>query len=130
MAWYKCGGGGALKETVLWTNPSPTSNLSAADQPLSQSINNFKKLVVYYKVSKSDSAETYVTYDVEEFKNYIVGTANIVGAIGCRSSSATYARAVYYVDDTTIRFGGCSRIGTTASTNDSLAIPTKVCGLK
>ena len=38
MAWYKCGGGGALTETVLWTNPSPTSTFSGTECSLSSTL--------------------------------------------------------------------------------------------
>lgn len=129
MAWYKCGGGGALSETVLWTNPSPTSNLSIGNKTLSQSVDNFKKIRVYYRLSTSNSTTSYVTYDVEEFKKFLLAGTNAAAGIAYRAPNISYVRTFYYVDTTTISFGSCYKLRAT-STDDSLIIPTKVCGLK
>lgn len=128
MAWYKCGGG-TMTETQLWSNSAPTSNFSSGNRTLSQSVDDFKKIRVYCRLSKSNSTTTYVTYDVEEFKKYVLAGTNLAAGVAYRSPSISYARTFYYVDNTTIFFGSCYKLSTTSS-DDSLIIPTKVCGLK
>ena len=54
MSLYRCGGGGGmLEETVLWTNPSPTSDFAAQTVTLSDSISNYDYIKFEYLMHKS-----------------------------------------------------------------------------
>ena len=50
MGFYRCGsgGGGTLKETVLWTNGSPTASFAPQDVTLSDDIDNYDFLKIEF----------------------------------------------------------------------------------
>ena len=128
-ALRKIGGGGTLKETVLWTNPSPTSDFAYQTLTLNQSIDDFKKIAVYYRLSTANnSRESFVTYTTEEFKKFNIDSTNAVGAIGVRSTTS-WIRALFYTDSTHVAIGSCYTLSTTSMDNH-YTIPTKIVGLK
>lgn len=137
MAFYRCssGGGGTLKETVLWTNPSPTANFNRQSVTLSDDINNYDYIAVEYIYSKSSVDETEKSksiMSVTDFKKGNLGTlvSRTCMALGIiNSSNTTYNRQVWYRDDTTIEISACYAMTSTATANGN-AVPLQIIGIK
>ena len=123
-------GGTELKETVLWTNPSPTVSFGAQTVTLSQNIEDFQYIAVYNRVSTTNTSESYVMCTVDEFKNFILTGTHTNMALGIRlSGNRSFARAVYYSNATQIEFANAYEM-TAPSGNNAYVIPTKIVGLK
>ena len=132
MALYRCGGGGGeLEETVLWTNPSQSTNFSAQTLTLSDDIDNYDFIKLTWKSSTTVSIEADVYWEVSDVKNFSEVNDEPQGAICSKAPSGSYryARRIYYVSDTQLGISGCSVIGA-ASSNEALVIPVKVSGMK
>jgi hypothetical protein len=131
MAWFETGGGGALSETVLWTNPSPTSNQSTATVSLNDNISNYKYIKIYWKNIASGSIMGNLIVDINEFMNWIGSANHCLGFPGyyTSSNSTFYFRPVYYATDTTVSIGGCRQYGATGL-QPSRCIITQISGLK
>lgn len=124
----KKGGGGSMSETVLWTNPNPSSNQDNSAVTLSESIENYEKIRVYWKNNKTTSDEVHLDVDVSIFQT-MLSTGPMIFSIGSVISGTGYYRPVNYNDDTHVKFGHSSRHGST-TTYDNTSICTKICGLK
>jgi len=128
MAFYRSGGGGTLTETVLWTNPSPTSNFTAGvNIALSQSMANFQYLRVYSRVSTSNATEGYITIPTDNFipeQNSMYGYTTMI-----KDNGTWYERLINKIDDTTVKFADATKRRAT-NTSSSEAVPTKITGLK
>ncbi len=117
----------ALSETVLWTNSSPTVTFAAQDVPLSDSINNYKYLKVYSRVSTSGDNDGSMLIPLDEFQTE---TNNMVGwMITAKDTSAWYERIIIKVNDTTVRIAAATKRNATGIFNNN-TIPIKICGLK
>ena len=132
----KGGGGGTWVETILWANPSPTSNFAAQTVTLSDDINNYD----YLKVScENHNTITGVNdpfsalISVSDFKTSLAGNStrhNAFNLVGCYApSNSIWTRLMFYDTDTTAKFGGCMQIGGSGST-DVNAIPLQIIGCK
>lgn len=131
MAWFKTGGGGgALSETVLWTNPSPTSNFATQTVTLSQSIENFDYIKFVHRISTSASNSGETIYSVSTFKTSSNSVA-IQPVIAARTGGNGYpVRRIRYVSDTTVSFLSTNNAGSGASYNDAYCIPLSIIGIK
>lgn len=132
MGLYKSGGGGALSETTLWTNPSPTSARGETTISLSESFKNFKLVRFYYKISKSSSSEFYTDYLSEMVEQATQNLNKAIPAFMVFPTSggvASYCRSIRYVSDTSFIIKPAYALNAVATNND-LAIITKICGLK
>ena len=128
--------GGKMSETVLWTNPSPTSTFASQTVNLSQSIQNFKYIKFKYANNCYDTTvQSSVIISIEDWINNQSTSGCHIG-LGSRgdigSSVFYYLRFAYYASNTSITFdvGLQSRIGTTSSTENAAAIPLQIIGLK
>lgn len=129
--------GGDMSETVLWTNPTPSSNFGETTITLSDDINNYKYLKVVWK--KSTSSAEYITtiVSVDEFKtstNAGSGSARYAFSycsIYYKGTGSTNSgiRIFRYDTDTTINIS--QALGYNGSNVDnSIDIPYQVMGLK
>ena len=133
----KGGGGGATyTETVLWTNPSSSSDFAAQTVTLSDDINNYDYLKVSYKnlTTSAGVNDPYsVLISVSDFKTSLSGNSTRHNAFtfgGIYAPSNTnWTRFMFYDTDTTARFGACTQIGGTQSSNTN-AIPLQIVGIK
>ena len=130
MALYPAfGGGGTYKETLLWTNSSSTATFAAQIVALSDNIDNYDYIGVYWYYPSNYTGEPICTFmKVSDFKK--TGNANLSMALslGFKSTAGTIGtRNTYYVSDTSIGFTDC-RTGTTTTNNGT--IPQKIVGLK
>lgn len=134
----KGGGGGSATwvETILWANPSPSSDFATQTVTLSDDINNYDYLKVSYKNSTTYEGvnDPYsVLISVSDFKTSATGNSTRHNAFtfgGLYAPTNTvWTRFLFYDTDTTAKFGGCTQIGSTGSTNNN-AIPLQIVGIK
>ncbi len=129
----KSGGGTELKETVLWTNSAPNVDFASQTITLSDSIENYKYVMIVAKTSKSNNTQESDIWDVETFKTFNNSTKNApIGIIGfVADSNVSYAnvRRIGYVSNNQIFFSGGVFISATGG-NNQWVIPLVVYGLK
>jgi len=122
-------GGGELKETTIWTNSIPTSTMSGQELTLSESIENFQYIKLYFRKSTNNAAQSSVIYEKDTFKAFTGGasTDGFCGMFGERLDGSNCFRRFAYESSTKMRiFDGLK--GTSSATN--ILIPVKICGLK
>lgn len=129
MAYYRCGGGGDLTETTLWTNSSPTSNFSAQEVTLSDSISNYDYIEIVWRVSTSNSTEGAVMMPVSTFIDSGTSYDKPKLSICVAATSALYARRVQYTSDTSVYITICYKVGS-SGTSGAYAIPLYIKGVK
>lgn len=137
MALYRCssnnsggGGGGTLTETTLWTNSSPSSAQTNTTISLSNNINNYDYLRIYWKRDTSTNEDISVMVSVDDFKK--TKGDGIQLAFGGGQGYVGYislSRVMAYTDATTITIGPYAGIAGNAATNNSWCIITKVSGV-
>lgn len=129
----KGGGGGKYTETVLWTNPSPSSTFAAQTVTLSDSLSNYKYIGIRFKVHNTHADTPYATgiILVSEFmqnrKNTGADRKNILVA-SQNTSNATMARNAWYVSNTSVEFSAAYQLLST-NTNTNYTIPLEILGL-
>lgn len=130
----KIGGSGEqYTETVLWTNPSPSSNFAAQTITLSDSLSNYKYIGIRFKIHNTHASTPNATgiMLVSEFvqnrKNTGTDRRNILVA-SQNTNNATMARNAWYVSDTSIEFSVAYQISST-NTNTSYVIPLEILGI-
>ena len=128
MALFPCNAGGAgLKETVLWTNPNPTSELAggSTQYELSASLNNFDYVQVNWRTTTDATiySAAFKPADVMALTNPTVANAGFTygDTLGTRVFNAP--------DDTHVRFGYCYAFAS-ANPVSTRCIPVTVVGLK
>lgn len=134
MCSQKNWGGTELKETVLWTNPSPTSNFGTQTVTLSESIDNYKYVKFHIRPSRTagQGSEVGCIISVEDFKKtpYPPTTQyNTHLALGARYTNVEFTRATWYVSDTQVRIEAAWQTGTTTSSQQAV-IPLEIIGMR
>lgn len=133
MAETLCGlrknGGGRLKETVLWTNSSPTSNLDAGDLGLSAPMTDFDFIRVYYRVSTSVSTSNYIDYPIALIESLDKTANTISGVIAARFSGGIWVRGMRYTDSTHLYFPRANSVNTQGE-SQAYVIPIQISGIK
>lgn len=138
MAWYptNMGGSGTLQETVLWTNPSPTSAISGVTITLSDDMDNYDYLKVKISASKDTSTEplSIISYlvPVEDVKKSVYGSSaqphSIIGLVASSASSTYYCSRLTYTDNTTLGISGARNI-VSGATSNNFCIPLEISGV-
>ena len=119
--------GGTLKETVLWTNPNPSSAMGATDITPSPSLSEFKYIKVIYRMSTSNSTTCAVIMDYDDFVN--TSTSTFRFAMEAFEPNGHFVRLINRNSDTSINFEIAYQVGNT-STRITAVIPQQVIGLK
>lgn len=128
MAFQRMGSGSSGgTETVLWTNPSPTSTYSGDAVTLSDNMTNYTYIKIVTRKSTNDSTEHSMLIPIEDLQT--MGVSFRYELPGLIVNGFGYTRGVMYLNQTTIQFGGCYSVGSTV-TNHSYVIPYKVIGIK
>lgn len=122
-------GGGKAKETVLWTNSSPTSNLDAGNLGLSAPMTDFDFIRVYFRVSTSVSTSNYVDFPVSLVESASTSSNTIQATICARVGSTQYARSMRYQSNTTLYFPRANAINQQSESQANI-IPTQISGIK
>lgn len=126
------GGGGKQTETVLWTNSSPTSNFSAQNVTISDSVDNYDYIAITYRASGSVADMATVVTSVSDLKKSVGNNSTNHTAVemGAEFSSGTIiSRMVSYVSSTSIGFSLGYQLNAAVS-NAGWAIPTQIVGIK
>lgn len=126
-------GGAKTTETLLWTNPSPTTARSSLDATLSQSLQNFQKIRVEYAYNTGSSdAPYYVVFPVKDANGdymFPSGSGKQRMSLGLNNASShAFTRHFYVSDDTTIHFNNAYRVNTSGNTSSNL-IPWNIYGI-
>lgn len=133
MAWYKCGGGGALTETTLWSNNAPTTATGSKTVTLSESIANYKYVKIKWRLTTTSSVNNEILIPINQFKKSLSDAQSCIISISGRwelsGSYVTYMRRVYYVSNTSVTFSSGAQVGGTA-TNTAYIIPLSISGVK
>lgn len=120
----------SLSRTELWKNSSPSSNIGDKTITLSPSMASYTYLEFYYAQKTSSSKYNYSTIvKVSDIRNTSAGDDKPVTALGGRIGNSNYARRIFYISDTSIRFLPPAPIGGTG-TNNAYIIPLYIYGLK
>ena len=129
MAWFKTGGGSQeLVETVLWTNPSPTSSFATQAVTLSEGVSNFDYIKIDWVASTTDISQRMSV--IIKSSDYPTINRAYPGLSSDNSGGTTaYSRLVNDHSDTELGFGSAFRIGGSGTTNTQ-SIPISVTGLK
>lgn len=122
------------EETVLWENPSPTSNFSAQSVSLSDDMTNYSYLRIEGTVTKATTyyMEVYCLpsylFICSTSKSALGGSCALCGADG----SYRYERSISAKSDTptTLNFGNAYKLAYNASAISTVMIPTRVIGIK
>ena len=129
MNLFECiGGGGSseLQETVLWTNSSPTSSFATQTVTLSDDINNYDYIGIYYRVSTSVATTGFAMTKVSDYVQNVSSSQPRLAFAGITGTTAQF-RNIKYDTDTTVVIGGA--IATSGASNNNV-IPTAISGLK
>lgn len=139
MALINCSGKKPEVETVLWTNPSPTSSYAGnAVENLSDDITNYSKLKVGFRSHTSVDNVVYVTYNVDDIYHATTPTVPYYEFMGCSpsvthvtsSSTINSARAFTFDTASTITFYHNLRLhNTTTAIYDDENIPIEIVGI-
>lgn len=132
MAYQKCGGGGGMTETVLWTNSSPTSSFAEQTVTLSQDMSNFDYLKIDFSLSTSDTRQSSVIIEpsiLQKNKNNVHPQIGVALYQRASSSATRYVRIVFYYSDTGIRFGQVFPVNIASTAVNTNLIPTKITGI-
>lgn len=123
MAYIRCGGGGGLTETTLWTNSSPSSAFTGnVDYSLS-SIANYSHIKVYYRYSTSNSTECSILVSKSDITNDHL-------SIGMANSDTTYTRWIQITSNTVWTLSRAIKYTTSSQTaTNNYIIPTKITGV-
>ena len=132
----KMGSGGAkAKETLLWNNKSTSSSFEGQDIDLSDSLQNYTKIKVYYSYNNNASTSNYyvifpifksngIDYQFPSGKEALRMTISLINNAG-----DSFSRPLYVKDDTTLHFNNANRISASGNTNTYL-IPWYIYGIK
>lgn len=131
----KGGGGGKQTETVLWTNPNPTSSSGFAGQQitLSDDVDNYDYIGITWAYSISYTSSEYCEesiYRVSDLKKAVISSSvrKVIPAMASGMSNV-YHRVFYYISNTKLQFIDCYQSGTSTATNTQ-TIPIQVVGIK
>lgn len=130
MAYFRTGGGGALNETVLWTNSSPTSSMATSTtRTISGNFSDYKQVKISWRLAINNAKTNFIIVPIDEFKEMRNDNGYNEIFLGARGSSAVYMRDVFYMNDTTFGNGSCFQRGTSTQ-NNAFCIITEISGLK
>lgn len=129
LAALKQKGGGGLKETVLWTNSAPTNTFNSQAITLSDSIDNYDYVRVYWRVSTTNSTLGSILFAPSELLNLEAGTVSAFGSRTSNGSTTTYFRFLQRNSSTSLAVSTCLQRNTSTAAN-STVIPTQITGCK
>lgn len=127
-------GGGKMKETTLWTNANPTSNMGSTTITLSQGLSNFKYLKIEFNYATSSSSIIFDSglFPTDAFENVTQAAAKQALLLARNDGTIAgriYARSIKYISDTSIGVGIPYVLNGTESITTNNLIPTKIIGV-
>lgn len=125
------GWGGAMSETTLWTNSTPTSSFAQQIVTLSQDYTQFDLIRVYYRASTSSTVEKYVEFvpDLLSGATLPSSEGNLIPTICSYANGFGGARMLRHDSNTTVQITHNYYLNSATQRNQN-TIPIKICGLK
>lgn len=127
MALIRCGASTGLKETVLWTNSTPTSAQNGGSITMSDNMSNYDMIKLTFRTSTT-SADGYSIY-CDDITKAVTNGTRLSCDVFNTGNNGLYSRGITYTDDTTLNITYAGRVDATGSDNN-LAILTEVAGVK
>lgn len=131
----KIGGSGEqYTETVLWTNPDPTSNFTGQNVTLSDSLSNYKYIGIRFAYGTSYKTGEYISTLLEtvaDFRKFGYGTGvrrNGLAICISDEKNKSYERLCIYVSDTSVHFDPCNQVASSTQANGN-AVPLEILGI-
>lgn len=125
-------GGSTTLETVLWTNPSPTSTQDKQTITLSGSISDYSSLKFVFYSDTSHTQIVSIMISVDDFKLVGGSTNNIYDYVlspSVYTAGNIVSRLFRYLSDNTMTIGSCNSV-TGGTSNNSKCILYQIIGLK
>lgn len=116
------------EETVLWTNPNPSSVFAAQTITLSDSLNNYDEIKVVYKEVYSAVKTKEFTIKISDWLRSDYGNTSFIFGIYSYTNYA-WCRQFTYSTTTSISVSTCYRLNN-QSNNGNCSVPIKVIGIK
>lgn len=117
-----------MTETVLWTNPNPTTSYSTGTVTVS-SMTEYDFIKIVFRKTTSDSTEIPYIVPLSTFETMLdEAKASFLGA-GYKISTTIVCRPTYYSSSTSVYFSNCKQLGGSDSSRNSM-IPYKIIGIK
>jgi hypothetical protein len=123
----KKGLSGEFQETILWTNPNPTTGFESRTVNLSESVRNFKYIKATIRKSTTDNTVRGIIADIDTFT---ASTTDSPVSYSFMFGSGRVVRAVRYTTDTSVLFGNALGINSTTAGGVNYCIPYQIIGLK
>lgn len=130
MSFFRAGKGGGATETLLWTNPNPSSDMGSSGSvntviTLSESYDNYDMLRIKFKNLKTD-ATANLTMDIDPSVLDASGNVRYFmgGTLKVRHIMLPNAQ------HTTLTFGAAYTINSAAGASFDAAIPAYIYGIK
>lgn len=106
---------------TLWNNNNPNSSFSGQNVTLSNSMSNYAKIRVEFRVSTTESSSFYLETTKSASTNFRISPIMQI-------SGDTYTRYMYPNNDTEMHFGGCYK-NNTADAGNAYIIPIAIYGI-
>lgn len=123
----KIGGSEKYTETVLWTNPDPSSSFAGQNVTLSDSIGNYKYMKITWKTTTSDTAYSSAYVLVSDLASMTAANGNRFVSISCMWTNV-YKRNITYNSATSIGISTSYRENASGS-NNGVCIPLEILGV-
>lgn len=122
------GGSIGTKETILWTNSSPSSEFTSKSITLTD-LNGYDYLAFVYKANTSTTSLEKTIVDINQFKQSVekAKTEFVFALNSANAAGDLRTRPIYYVSNTSIKFGASEGDG---SAYNGTNIPCEVIGIK
>lgn len=136
MALYRCtsGSGGGMTETVLWTNPSPSSDFSTTSIDLGETILNYDLLRVKVRANKVSGADQRDYFFSTDSLYNSGGNTGITFYLGAAQSGEFHVRRIWVLSESPsiIRMssGASDLRGPDWGTSSRYAYPIEIAGVK
>lgn len=125
-------GGGTLKETVLWTNPSPTSAFTGQTVTLSRSYTDFDSIKIIYNMSETLQTQGEIILSKDMLDKITSSTAPSFRAaiLMINASYSIRVRSINTTNDSTqINFSNSAPFNG-AGIDNSYCVPISIIGMR
>ena len=122
-----------MKETVLWTNATPTSDFSVSVVNLSDNISNYKFISVKVRTNININDKLDYFFDTTQIVNATSTSTYPKPYLGYYVNSTYYYRIMFYqVNDTSVSISNCyyNKTNTTPATSNAAVVPVSISGWK
>ena len=121
-------GGGGMQETVLWTNPNPTTAMSATNITLSDDPTNYDFIGVQIRKANTSAGALYAMFYMSS--DDFVNVANETNGFGMAFFNGGYARKFRWNPSSNVVAVSSTWRAGDSGTSNGTTIPQKVSGFR